>query len=152
MAPILIVGIGNILLRDEGVGVRVIESLRRQRLPAGVEIVDGGTSGADLIDYIADRRKLIVVDAVKSGQAAGTVLRFSDQELIARSEGMISLHEFGLVETLLAVRQLGCAPQRVVIYGIEPADTGCGLELSAEVAAVVPRVVDLVVQEAVAGV
>ena len=65
--PILILGIGNILLRDEGVGVRVIETLQKQKLPDTIDLVDGGTSGADLIDILADRRKVIIVDAVDAG-------------------------------------------------------------------------------------
>ena len=65
MPPVLVLGIGNILLRDEGVGVRVIEALGSHKLPAGVERADGGTAGADLVDLLADRRKVIVVDAIE---------------------------------------------------------------------------------------
>ena len=69
-APILILGIGNILLRDEGVGVRVVEALRGRALPDTVELVDGGTGGADLLEVVADRRVVIVVDAAHgAGQA-----------------------------------------------------------------------------------
>lgn len=148
MTPILILGIGNILLRDEGVGVRVIEAMRDLSLPEGVEILDGGTSGADLIDELADRQKVIVIDAIKTDAEPGAIFRFSDKDLIARTEGTISLHEFGLVETLLATRQLGCAPQEVIIYGVQPKDISSGLELSAEIAALVPKVIHLVLREA----
>jgi hydrogenase maturation protease len=148
MTPVLILGIGNILLRDEGIGVRVIEAMRDVPLPEGVEILDGGTSGADLIDEIADRRKLIVIDAVKTDVEPAAIFRFTDKDLLARTEGTVSLHEFGLVETLLAAKHLGCAPQEVVIYGIQPKEISSGLNLSAEIAAVVPEVIRLVLEEA----
>ncbi len=148
MVPTLILGIGNILLRDEGVGVRVIEAMHGLPLPEGVEILDGGTSGADLVDAVAGRRKVIVVDAVKADAEPGTVLRFSDKDLIARTEGTFSLHEFGLLETLQAAAHLDCAPREVVIYGVQPADISSGLELSPQIAAIVPALVQRVLEEA----
>ncbi len=148
MAPTLILGIGNILLRDEGIGVRVIEAMRDLPLPEGVEILDGGTSGADLIDEVADRRKVIVVDAIKADAEPAAVFRFTDKDLMDRTEGTISLHEFGLVETLLAAKHLGVAPREVVIYGVQPKDISSGLELSPEIAALIPRLIELVLDEA----
>lgn len=144
----LILGIGNILLRDEGVGVRAIEALSAQALPAGTLALDGGTSGADLVDEIADRDRLIVIDAVKTDQPPGTILRFGPAELEAKADHMVSLHEFGLVETLTAARCLGCAPKEVVIFGVAPKDISPGLSLSAEIAALLPRLVELVLAEA----
>jgi hydrogenase maturation protease len=148
MVPILILGIGNILLRDEGIGARVIEAMRDVPLPEGVEILDGGTSGADLIDEIADRRKLIVIDALKADAEPAAIFRFTDKDLIARTEGTISLHEFGRVETLLAAKHLRCTPRKVVIFGVQPKNITSGLDLSGEVAAVVPHLIRLVLEEA----
>ena len=145
--PILVLGIGNILLRDEGVGVRVIEAMQKMRLPEDVELVDGGTAGADLLDVLAERRKVIVIDAVQADCEAGTVLRFTADDLV-RPEGVgMSLHELGLGEALTMTRQLGCAPKDVVVFGIKPKDLGCGLELTEEIAALVPKVVELVLAE-----
>ncbi len=148
MTPTLILGIGNILLRDEGIGVRVVEAMGALPLPEGVEVLDGGTSGANLIDAIADRRKLIVIDAIMADAPPAAVFRLTDQDLATRSAGTISLHEFGLVEALMAARHLGVAPREVIIYGVQPKDISPGLELSPEVAAVVPKVIELVLQEA----
>ena len=72
----LILGVGNVLLCDEGIGVRVIEFLQKQTLPDDIELVDGGTAGADLIDILADRETVIIVDAVRSDKPAGTIVRF----------------------------------------------------------------------------
>jgi hydrogenase maturation protease len=144
----LVLGIGNILLRDEGVGVRVIEAMRHLPLPEGIELLDGGTSGADLVDAVADRTKVIVIDAVRTDRKPGTILRFSADDLVREAEGTLSLHEFGLLETLTAARLLACAPKQVVIFGIQPKEIGTGLELSAEVAEVLPEVIELVLAEA----
>jgi hydrogenase maturation protease len=148
MPGTLILGIGNILLRDEGVGVRVVEAMQQIPLPGGVEILDGGTSGVDLVDEVAGRDKLIVIDAVKTHLAPGTVLRFGLDKLVAKVDDMVSLHEFGLVETLNAAKCLGCMPRQVVIFGVAPADTSPGLTLSDTVASVLSKVIRLALAEA----
>ena len=145
--PILILGIGNILLQDEGVGVRAVERLRQRQLPPDVEIVDGGTGGADLVDVIADRRKVIVIDAMEAAAAPGTVSRFSGDELLPDPDAAISLHQLGLVESLVMARQLGCPPREVIVFGIQPARIRPGLELSPPVAAAVAEVIDAVLAE-----
>ena len=145
--PILVLGIGNILLSDEGVGVHVIEKMRQVSMSEDVELVDGGTAGADLLDVLAEREKVIVVDAVQADCEPGTVLRFTADELVQSSQDSMSLHELGLAEALTMTGQLGCAPEDVVVFGIKPKDIGYGLELSEEIAASVPKVVELVQAE-----
>ena len=145
--PILILGIGNILLRDEGVGVRVIERMQEITLPDDVELVDGGTAGADLLDVLAERKKVIVIDAVLADCEPGTVLRFTVDDLTQPDGVGMSLHELGLGEALKMTKQLGCAPQDVVVFGIKPRDLSCGLELSEEISASIPKVVELVLAE-----
>jgi hydrogenase maturation protease len=145
--PVLVLGIGNILLRDEGVGVRVIEQMQKMHLPYYVELIDGGTAGADLLDVLADRRKVIVIDAVQANCEPGTVLRFTADDLV-RPDGVgMSLHELGLGEALTMTGQLGCAPEDVVVFGIKPKDISCGLDLSETIASSVPKVIELVLDE-----
>ena len=145
--PILVLGIGNILLRDEGVGVRVIEQMQKMRLPDNVELIDGGTGGADLLDVLAERQKVIVIDAVQSDCDPGVVLRFTAEDLVQPDHTSMSLHELGLAESLIMTRQLNCAPEEVVIFGIKPKSIECGLELSKEVTASVPKVIELILSE-----
>ena len=148
MKPILVLGIGNILLGDEGVGVHTVWQMQRMALPPDVEAVDGGTSGADLIDVIADRRKLIVIDAVKADVPAGAVFRFGMDELIEqRRNSTISLHELGLLETLMMARQLDCLPKEIVIFGIVPKTIEPGLDLTPKIYDASRRVIGLVFQE-----
>ena len=145
--PILVLGIGNILLRDEGVGVRVVEAMERTDLPPDVELFDGAPAGLDLLDVLACRRKVIVIDAIGGDSKPGTVLRLSPEDLVARKGCGMSLHEIGLLETLTAAKQLGVAPQELVVIGVKPRDVSCGLALSPETARLVPEIVELVLAE-----
>jgi hydrogenase maturation protease len=144
-APVVVVGIGNILLRDEGVGVRVVEHLASSELPDFVELVDGGTAGADLIEVFADRRLVVVVDTVSGDDPPGTVLRLTPQDLLAGDGATLSLHEVGVLETLEMTALLGCSPEKVVIFGVKPRQLSWGLGLSPEIEALVPRLAKLVV-------
>jgi hydrogenase maturation protease len=145
--PILILGIGNILLRDEGVGVRVIEQMQKMHLPEDVELVDGGTAGADLLNVLAERKKVIVIDAIQADCEPGTVLRFSANDLVQPDGVGTSLHEIGLGEALTMTKQLGCAPKEIVVFGIKPKDISCGLELSEQISGTVSRIVELLLAE-----
>ena len=145
--PVLILGVGNILLSDDGVGVCCIEAMRGMTLPDNVELVDGGTASMDLLDDFVNREKVIIVDAVKGGGEPGAVYRFSPADIEARRHMLGSVHEIGLLEGLTMAEHLGGTSQNVTIYGIEPKELGWGLELSPEVAAAVPRVIELVLSE-----
>lgn len=127
--------------------MRVIEAMQRMKVPSNVELVDGGTAGLDLLDVVADRRKVIVIDAVQADNEPSTVLRFGADDFTPQGVVNVSLHQVGLLETLIMAKHLGCAPRQVVIFGIEPKEMGYGLELSAQVAAVVPKVIELVFAE-----
>jgi len=144
----LILGIGNVLLKDEGVGVHALNALRDVPLPGDVEVLDGGTTGADLVDCIAGREKLIVIDATAADGEPGTVYKLTIDDLIRKTCSLGSLHEFGFVETYLTSKQLGCAPREVVIFGVQPADSEYGLDLSDAVQRQVPELLKLVVEEA----
>lgn len=145
--PILVLGLGNILLRDEGVGVRVVEAMQDIELPPDVELFDGATAGLDLLDVLADRRTVIVIDAVEGDSPPGTVLRLHPDDLLPGDGPGVSLHETGLMETLAVARQLGTAPPEVIVFGIRPQEVGYGLTLSPPIAGLVPRIVELIVAE-----
>lgn len=146
--PKLVLGVGNLLLRDEGVGVHVISALRDRELPPDVELWDGGTASFNLLDTLSSRRQVIIIDAVRTGSKPGTIFRFTPKDISASGEQLTSLHQVGLLETLnLAEHLPDSAPDEVVILGIEPKEIGWGLELSAEVEAAVPKVIELVIEE-----
>ncbi len=115
---ILVLGIGNIILKDEGVGVRVAEEMQRMSLPPDVEVLDGGIKGLDLLYFIEDREKVIVVDAVKAGAPPGTLFRFTDKDL--RLKGLLrSAHGIDFSDVIAIAAFMGKKPE-IVFLGIEP--------------------------------
>lgn len=144
---ILVLGVGNILLKDEGVGVRVVEALRSRDLPPGVELMDGGTLGLDLMSPISRADHLIVVDAVRAGDEPGVVYRFRADEVDVKRMPITSLHQVSLFEVLSLCKQIGEAPREVVVIGVEPKEIDWGLELTPEIQQRVEQVVELVLQE-----
>lgn len=146
--PILILGIGNILLKDEGVGVRVIEAMQKMELPPDVELCDGGTAGADLLDIIADRRKLIVIDTADADVPPGTVLKLKPEDLAKEDKAEVSLHEFGLTQTLFMAAQLNCAPKEVIIFGVKPFELSLSTELSPQIADLIEPLIKVILAEA----
>jgi len=119
---ILVLGVGNLLLRDEGVGVRAVETLQKHyRYSSNVELMDGGTLGMRLLDPISRADFLIVVDAVQKGGEPGTLYRIPVGKLAGRLTFKNSLHQVDLVETLACAELLGNRPAAVLI-GMEPAD------------------------------
>ena len=145
--PVLVLGIGNILLRDEGFGPYVIRALENVELPEYVELLDGGTAGADLLDFVCDRRKVIVIDAIECDFDPGTVVRLDLDDLETMSTRGVSLHELGISQTLMMARQLCCEPEEVVIIGTQPKELRCGLGLSPEMASAIPTVLEAVLNE-----
>ncbi|MDQ5908442.1 MAG: hydrogenase maturation protease [Pseudomonadota bacterium] len=145
---IIVLGLGNILLRDEGVGVRVVEALAEQyALPAGVEVVDGGTVGMDLLDTLAGCDHLLICDAVQTGAPPGSVVTLTDAEVPALFQTRYSPHQLGLSEVLATLILMEEAPAAITLIGVVPVDLDLGAELSPEVAAVVDQAVERVAAE-----
>jgi hydrogenase maturation protease len=143
-----VLGIGNILLQDEGLGVRAIERLlERYRLPSEVLAIDGGTMGLDLLPYLGDAASLLIVDAVQFDRPDGGLIRLEGDEIPATLALKLSLHQVGLQELLAASALQGTVPGRMVLWGIEPRSVAWGLELSPPVAARLDDLVDAVVGE-----
>ena len=143
---ILIVGIGNLLLQDEGIGVHIIQALRDRKLPAHVDLLDMGTATMNLAFYLDGVQKVIIVDALKAGQAPGTIYQRRPEDLIADKEGPVSLHDLGVVESLSMSKKLGYSPE-VVIIGVEPKTIDWGMELTEEVKKEMPNIIDAVLKE-----
>jgi len=144
---ITVLGIGNILLKDEGVGVRVIEHLKEYNLPKEVELIDGGTATASLFPIFAETDYLIVIDAVKGKMSPGTIYRLGLNDLMPTKKASISLHDLGLLEALDMAKKIGKFPKSVVIFGIEPKEINWGMELSPDINRKLPQIARLVVKE-----
>lgn len=140
---VLVLGLGNILLSDEGVGVRVVEALAaRARLPAEVEILDGGTSGMELLEAMMGRDLIVVADAITSERhAPGDILRLDGEELDQFFRERMSPHQIGLSDVLAALKLMDASPGQLVLHGVVPRSLDLGLELTPEVSAARDRLV-----------
>ena len=149
MAETLVLGLGNILLADEGVGVRVVERLLEQYdFPEGVRVMDGGTLGLDLLPYLEDASRLLVVDSVQARKPAGTLVRLAGDEIpIFLDVSKVSPHQEGLQDLLAVAALKGYLPDEVVFWGAQIESLGVGLELSPAVAAQVDALAGNVLAE-----
>lgn len=146
---ITILGVGNILLSDEGVGVRVVEQLDQcYQFPDNVQILDGGVLGVRLMGVIGNTDILIVVDAVKNHQAPGTLYRLADEEVPRRVLVKQSMHQLDLPEVLALCSAIDKNPHTVVVVGVEPEDiTSMNVELTPTIAATLDDLVGMVLTE-----
>jgi hydrogenase maturation protease len=145
---VLVLGIGNVLMTDDSVGIRVINELeRRFRFPESVELLDGGTSGIELLSHIAKRDYLVIVDAIKSDFPPGTVVKVEGEDVPAKFMTRISPHQLGLSDLLAAATLTGELPKQMVLFGIEPKRVELGLEMTEEVTANFEKLVGVVVDE-----
>ncbi|MDO8568969.1 MAG: HyaD/HybD family hydrogenase maturation endopeptidase [Dehalococcoidales bacterium] len=142
---IAVIGVGNLLLKDEGIGIHVAQALEKMDLPAGVRIIDGGTS-PDVLAYTGATEKLIIVDAARGGGAPGEVYRLSPADLASDSSSF-SVHELGVEQSLKMMSLAGEKPKEVIIIAVEPKEIGWGTELSAELKLKLPQVVGIVLKE-----
>jgi len=136
MTETLVLGLGNILLGDEGVGVRVVERLLEQYdFPEGVRVMDGGTLGLDLLPYVEDASRLLVVDAVQARKPPGTLVRMTGDEIpVFLDASKVSPHQEGLQDLLAVAVLKGYLPGEVVLWGVQVESLGVGLDLSEAVA------------------
>ena len=143
----LIIGVGNTLMRDEGVGVRVIEAMQEAyNLPDNIELLDGGTAGYTLLDCMEDFDCLIIIDAVSSGGTPGEICRLSSDDIASEKKLKMSGHKIELPELLALGKQLGKLPETTLI-GLEPADMSWGMELSPFLKSAIPSVIEAVFEE-----
>ena len=146
-SSVLVMGIGNILLSDEGVGIRIIEALQKKEYPDYVEVIDGGTGTLDLLEIISNRERVIIIDAVTGGSKPGTVYRFTPDDIRIKKLAPVSTHQFGFMEIIDMAKLMGDLPADIVIIGIEPEILNWGMDLSPEVLAVIPKVLKLIENE-----
>lgn len=145
---IVVLGVGNILLTDEAIGVNAIEELgRRYQVPPEVELIDGGTSAMELLDDLANCDLLIIADCVRAGKPPGTLLRLQDEEIPALFRTKLSPHQVGLPDVLATLIITGEAPEHTILFGVEPESLATGMGLTATVAAVLPGLVEAIVAE-----
>jgi len=143
---VLILGVGNILLRDDGFGVHLIQSLEETAFPPDVQILEAGTVSHQLIPLFRSIDYLIVIDVVEAGDAPGAIFKFSPEDMKFLSGPKLSLHQISLTDVLDMAALTGTKPKTVII-AVQPKNISWGLELSDEVRMTMPKVKELVFEE-----
>jgi hydrogenase maturation protease len=144
----VVIGLGNIVLSDDGLGVHVVRRLRdRNGLEDRVELVEGGTAGLLLLPYLADAERVIIVDAIDTGAPAGSLTRLAGEDWRIAFAPHLSPHDVGLRDLLGAAQLSGVWPSELVLHGAQPACTAIGTELSEPVAAALDPLTSAVVAE-----
>ncbi len=145
--PILILGIGNILLRDEGVGVHAVNRIKESDLPPHVELMDGGTMGLNLLYHIEGRKKVIVIDTVLTDDPPGTIYRFTDESLHYNRPALRTAHGIDFTDVIKTAELLGTKPEEIVFIGIRPESIDEGLDLTPTIEKRVPVLIKMVMRE-----
>jgi len=140
--PVLVLGLGNLLLRDDGVGLELLRRLEADTAPSdGVEFLDGGTQGIALLPWMAGRRALLILDAIALGEPPGTVHMHEGPDLPQAPPGL-SAHEGNFGELLATAQLIGDLPETIQLVGIEPDEISTGIGLSPAVVEAMPRGVE----------
>ena len=145
--PKLFVGVGNVLKRDDGVGVRAAEVMSSLPLSAEVEVYDAGSVGLEMADVLKGRELVVVVDAIQADVEPGAVFRFAADDLRPYMRTGLSLHDVHLLDALEETRLLGIGPERVVVFAVQVDDVSTGIGLSPAVEVGMEQALVLAIRE-----
>lgn len=143
---IVIIGVGNLLQKDEGIGIHAVKALQEMQLPDNVTTIDGGTS-PDILACTRAGDKLIIVDAARAGGEPGAIYRFQPADLNEEAGAALSVHELGVPQNLRLMLLSGSEPSEVVIIGIEPKEIEWGTELTPELEKKIPEIISVILRE-----
>ena len=147
-ARTLVLGVGNLLMSDEGIGLRVLERLvTTYHVPEEVLVLDGGTLGLDLLYYLEGKTNLLLVDAIEANKEPGFIVRLEGDQVPARLSLKISPHQIGITDMLFAAKLKGIFPPNIVLWGIQPEKVEIGLDLSSTLQGKVDYLVAQVIHE-----
>lgn len=140
-----VLALGNLLCRDEGIGIHVLQSLRKI-IPEGIALCDGGTAGLELLGFLEGKQRLIILDAVDDGRAPGEVVIWRDSQVPRYTEQKMSLHQMSFAEVLCWADFTGVMPEELVVIGVQPESIDSGIELTASAQNSIPKVMECVVR------
>jgi hydrogenase maturation protease len=147
--PLLILGLGNLLCEDDGVGAVAVARLQHEfDVPDGVVALDGGTLGLSLLSYFLRARTVILVDAVRADSAPGSIVRLEGDDVAPAVMNRLSVHQVGVADLLDGARLLDAYPEHIVLLGVVPETIGLGFGCSPAIQAAVPGLIDRIVEEA----
>ena len=145
----VVIGFGNLLLKDEGIGIHIVESLKKLLFEDNgkLMIMDGGTCPDVLYLLPKCVRKLIIVDAVKGGGKPGDIYRFTSNDFTFSKGIFTSIHQIGVAESLKGLELIGVHPSEIIIIGVEPKEVDWGFEISPEIKDIFPQAIETIVNE-----
>lgn len=146
MKKLLVLGVGNILMMDEGVGVHAVHELLKEEWPEEMDLIDGGTFTQDIFYLFVEYEKILVLDIVMGGQIPGTIYRLTEDDLRQNQKHTLSLHDIDLLDSVSMARMAGKRPELHVL-GIEPETINWNMELTPTLARLFPDYVELARQE-----
>jgi hydrogenase maturation protease len=145
---VLVLGLGNVLLGDDGLGAAAVSRIERNyRIPAGVSLEDGGTLGLSLLGMLAEADRVILVDAVRTDSAPGTLVRIDGEDVMDAVRERLSPHQVGVADLLDAARLIGRYPSTVTLLGLVPEFIDLSVVRSSSVEAKLDELVEAVVLE-----
>jgi hydrogenase maturation protease len=143
----VVLGLGNLVHADDGVGVHAIERLRGDpRIPADVTLMDGGTQGLALLPHISGYDRLLAIDAVDVGEKPGTIVRLEGAAL-DKLPGKPSVHQLAFADLMIAMRLLGEQPKEVVVLGVQPQSTDWSADLTERVRSALDGLIELIIRQ-----
>lgn len=143
----LVLGLGNLVHSDDGLGVHAIQLLQRDpRIPSPVVLMDGGTQGLALLPHISAFEHVIVIDALDVGEPPGTLLRL-ENDALRHLPGKASVHQLGFADLMVALELLGESPEQIVLFGVQPLSIDWGAELTAPIRQALEAIPDLVIEQ-----
>ena len=151
--PTIIIGLGNPLMADEGIGTVLVDELAKLaaagKLPSEtVEYYDGGTGGMYLLHTIAERKKVILIDCCLMGAEPGTIRRFTPDDVKSvKQMAHLSLHEVDILNVIKMAKQIGQCPDEIVIFGIEPVSITQQLHLNESIQTKIPDYIAVIEAE-----
>lgn len=144
---VVILGLGNTLLQDEGVGVHIVNRLiADHEFPPEIELVDGGTFGLDLLPYIENKRYVILVDAVNFQREPGYTQLIENDNILTQLNTLMSVHHLGLSDVLSVAKLLDKEPKDICLIGIQPESIDAGLQISPTVTNAMETAIELIIQ------
>lgn len=147
MRRLLVMGVGNLLLSDDGLGVWAVQELEKEEWPENVVFLDGGTFTQDIYHLFEGYEELLVLDVVHAGGAPGTIYRLTEDDLIQNENQRLSLHDIDLIDSLKMAELIGRRPKMRVL-GMEPTDfTTWSMELTPTIKAALPKYVEIARQD-----
>ena len=146
MKSTVILGIGNILLKDDGIGIHVVKKLEDEGLPSTIEVVDGGTSTLDTLSYFLEYEKIIVIDSLKAGYEPGTIYKIKPEDIKNYKRENLSIHDVQILDVVKIAEMYNKHPD-VTIFGIEPKEIIFDTEMTDCMKRKVPEIINLIKRE-----